>query len=342
MSERNLKDLFMAAYNSIKNHIHKYLEATGDGNKSVTIGASNSSYIHFISNDGVPFYFNTDTVINGVLRPYSNDSFDLGTGSYKWRYVHAKGFVANNNDGYWAESTSGTDTLIMGISTSNNIALGNCPDLNNTNIYAGNYIQFACNQGGSYNGQTVQIMREQSGSYRTIFRPTSNGTAYLGSTSLRWNTAFFTNAITASDLKEKEVIDDFDFKAEEMILGLKPIAYRRKGENDGGKRIHMGFGAQDVAKVINDIGIGDMSIVQASVIEEEEVERENESGEKETVTERVEKPYNGEAIDDEKLSWGFNYNELIAPMVIMLQRQAEKIKDLEEKVERLTKKTENF
>lgn len=318
----------------------KILKAQGTG-YTVEIGSTNSSYVHFISS-GCPFYFNTDTVINGVLRPYSNDSFNLGTGSYKWRYVHAKGFVANNNDGYWAESTSGTDTLIMGISTSNNIALGNCPDLNNTNIYAGNYIQFACNRGGSYNGQTVQIMREQSGSYRTIFRPTLNGTAYLGSTSFRWNTAFFTNAITASDLKEKEVIDDFDFKAEEMILGLKPIAYRRKGENDGGKRIHMGFGAQDVAKVINDLGIGDMSIVQASVIEEEEVERENESGEKETITERVEKPYNGEAIDDEKLSWGFNYNELIAPMVIMLQRQAEKIKDLEEKVERLTKKTENF
>ena len=226
----------------------------------------------------------------------------------------------------------------MGISASNNIALGDCPDLNNTNIYAGNYIQFACNQGGSYNGQTVQIMREQSGSYRTIFRPTSNGTAYIGSTSFRWNTAFFTNAITASDLKEKEVIDDFDFKAEEMILGLKPIAYRRKGENDGGKRIHMGFGAQDVAKVIDDLGIGDMSIVQASVIEEKEVERENESGEKETVTERVEKPYNGEAIDDEKLSWGLNYNELIAPIVLLLQEQNKKIKELSERIKELEAK----
>ena len=314
----------------------KLLVSTGVG-PTVKIGSQNSGLIHFMSS-GVPFYFNKETIINGIFRPYSNDSFNLGTGSYKWRYVHAKGFVANNSEGYWAESASGTDTLIMGISASNNIALGDCPDLNNTNIYAGNYIQFACNQGGSYNGQTVQIMREQSGSYRTIFRPTSNGTAYIGSTSFRWNTAFFTNAITASDLKEKEVIDDFDFKAEEMILGLKPIAYRRKGENDGGKRIHMGFGAQDVAKVIDDLGIGDMSIVQASVIEEKEVERENESGEKETVTERVEKPYNGEAIDDEKLSWGLNYNELIAPIVLLLQEQNKKIKELSERIKELEAK----
>lgn len=100
----------------------------------------------------------------------------------------------------------------------------------------------------------------------------------------------------------------------------------------------MGFGAQDVAKVIDDLGIGDMSIVQASVIEEKEVEIENESGEKETVTERVEKPYNGEAIDDEKLSWGLNYNELIAPIVLLLQEQNKKIKELNERIKELEAK----
>ena len=75
-----------------------------------------------------------------------------------------------------------------------------------------------------------------------------------------------------------------------------------------------------------------LSIVQASVVEEEPVEHENDNGEVEIVTERVEKPYDGSSIDDEKLSWGLNYNELIAPMVLMIQKQDKRIKELEERI----------
>ena len=78
-----------------------------------------------------------------------------------------------------------------------------------------------------------------------------------------------------------------------------------------------------------------MAMVQASVVEEELVERENEQGEAETVTERVEKPYHGEEIDDEKLSWGLNYTEIIPLLVKMIQKQQKTIEKLSERLEKL-------
>lgn len=273
----------------------------------------------------VPFYFNNEVQIRGALNPYTNETYDMGTKSKRWKYVYAKGLSAANGDGVWLTDTTGKEYKSLYVATDD-----------------GSYFQgpgtmyFRSNlNSSSYQGHWLRLFREQSGSYRTIFRPNVNSTAYLGTTSERWNTAFFTNAITASDLKEKDVIEDFDFKAEEFILGLKPIAYRRKGEGDGGKRIHLGFGAQDVAKTIDDLEMGNLSMVQASVVEEGSVERENDNGKVETVIERVEKPYDGGSVDDSKLSWGLNYNELIAPMVLMIQKQEERIKKLEEYIAKL-------
>lgn len=298
------------------------------------IGPQNSSYVHFSS--PVTFYFNNEIMVRESIYPSSNLAKNLGTTSDRWKYVYAKGFSATNSDGgYWCEDINGKDIKIMGISSSNNLWLGDSTDIKNTNIYASQNINFVPNRGGTYVGHTINLLREQSDSTRTVFRPATNGVGYIGTTSYRWNTAFFTNAITASDLKEKDVIEDFDFKAEDFILGLKPIAYRRKGEGDGGKRIHLGFGAQDVAKTIDDLEIGNLSIVQASITQEEPVEHENDNGEVETVVERVEKPYDGSSIDDSQLSWGLNYNELIAPMVLMIQKQDKEIKELKECIAKL-------
>ena len=297
-----------------------YLNAHG---VTAQIGPQSSNYMYFVC--AVPFYFNNEVQIRGALNPYTNETYDMGTKSKRWKYVYAKGLSAANGDGVWLTDTTGKEYKSLYVATDD-----------------GSYFQgpgtmyFRSNlNSSSYQGHWLRLFREQSGSYRTIFRPNVNSTAYLGTTSERWNTAFFTNAITASDLKEKDVIEDFDFKTEEFILGLKPIAYRRKGEGDGGKRIHLGFGAQDVAKTIDDLEMGNLSMVQASVVEEGSVERENDNGKVETVIERVEKPYDGGSVDDSKLSWGLNYNELIAPMVLMIQKQEERIKKLEEYIAKL-------
>ena len=65
--------------------------------------------------------------------------------------------------------------------------------------------------------------------------------------------------------------------------------------------------------------MGDLSMVQASII--------NDDG--------TETPYYGEEIDDSKLSWGINYNELIAPIVKLLQEQQMEIESLRSEIENL-------
>ena len=81
-------------------------------------------------------------------------------------------------------------------------------------------------------------------------------------------------------------------------MGLKPIAYRRVGINDTGKRVHLGLGAQTLNQHIKDLALDDLSMVQASIIDGEQ--------EGPFITERT---------------WmtascpGINYNELIAPMI---------------------------
>lgn len=166
----------------------------------------------------------------------------------------------------------------------------------------------------------IGAFKEASGNLRNILRAETNGGAYLGTTSYRWNTAFFTNAITASDLKEKEIIHR-DMKAHELIMNLKPISYHRIGQGDTGKRVHMGFGAQDVAKLIKRINRDDLSIVQASIVE----------GENEI-------PYHGEEISDDKLSWGLNYVEFIPPMVSVLQTHESEISRLKQQIAELQSK----
>ena len=145
-----------------------------------------------------------------------------------------------------------------------------------------------------------------------LFRPNSSGDVYLGSSANRWNTIFTNKAVnTGSDLKTKNIIEEHDWKVDEFIQGLKPIAYRLKDSDSG--RIHLGFGAQDVAKLSKDLNIGDLSLYEADIICEN----------------RETKKYHGEEIDDSRLNWGLKYSEFIAPMVLEIQRLMDRVSTLE-------------
>lgn len=147
------------------------------------------------------------------------------------------------------------------------------------------------------------------------FRPGSDGASYLGTSNCRWSTVYSTSgAVSTSDLKQKDVIDDYDFKARDFIMGLKPIAYRLNAKGASGKRIHMGFGAQPVYKLINNLELGDLSLVEAWKIREDS---------------DIEEPYYGEKMDDKYLRWGMKYEELLAPLVALVQEQQIKIEKLE-------------
>ena len=134
---------------------------------------------------------------------------------------------------------------------------------------------------------------ENGGSNRYILRPMENGGAYLGTTSMRWNTGFFTNTITQSDLKRTRRTSG-DFRGKRVYHGV--AAHRLYSERRDGGRVHMGFGAQQVAQAAAEHGMGDLSLYQAVVVEPDGSEH-----------------YFREGVPDESLCWGLNYSELIAP-----------------------------
>ncbi len=162
---------------------------------------------------------------------------------------------------------------------------------------------------GQGTSRNVLWFGENSGEYRHIFRPEENGEGYLGTSGYRWNTGFFTNTITQSDLKNKENITDIPH-AKSFIMALRPIAYTLKDGDSG--RIHMGFGAQEVAQAANEYDMGDLALYQAAVIEENGTET-----------------YFRNEVSDENLSWGLNYPEFIAPLVAVVQEQEKRISALE-------------
>lgn len=178
-------------------------------------------------------------------------------------------------------------------------------------IYAGTAARLCIKPSYNYTSE-VQILNEVSGEYRLVLRSDTNGTGFLGTTSYRWNTAFFTNAITASDRKLKNVLGDID-EAVDFVMSLKPYRYTFKDGDSG--RVHMGLIAQDVAQTAKDLKMGDLALYQAAVVNEDGTES-----------------YYDESVPDEKLSWGLNYNELIAPLVAMIQAQEKRIQKLEQRI----------
>ena len=170
---------------------------------------------------------------------------------------------------------------------------------------------------GTGESSDLEWMGENGGSNRYILRPMENGGAYLGTTSMRWNTGFFTNTITQSDLKDKENIREIS-GAKGFIMALQPIAYTLK-DGDGG-RIHMGFGAQQVAQAAAEHGMGDLALYQASRIEKDGREA-----------------YYSPETPDEDLRWGLNYHEFLAPLIALVQEQETRIQQLEEQLDKIQK-----
>ena len=179
-------------------------------------------------------------------------------------------------------------------------------------------LSFYCGNSSDMQGNSLNLLREATGDRRTVFRCSVNGGAYLGTTSYRWNTGFFTNTITQSDQKDKENITGIP-NAREFIMALKPIAYTLK-DGDGG-RIHMGFAAQKVAQAARENQMGDLSLYQAAVIGEDGTET-----------------YYTPDAPEEQLSWGLNYHEFIAPLVALVQEQEARIAALEAQVAALKEK----
>ena len=179
-------------------------------------------------------------------------------------------------------------------------------------FYDTNYMEFVTTLGSDE--KKFEILCEQGGEQRPIFRPKVNSVGWLGTAGYRWNTGYFTNTITQSDLKDKENIREIS-GSKGFIMALQPIAYTLK-DGDGG-RVHMGFGAQQVAQAAAEHGMGDLALYQASRIEKDGRET-----------------YYSPETPDKDLRWGLNYHEFLAPLIALVQEQETRIQQLEELIQR--------
>ena len=182
-------------------------------------------------------------------------------------------------------------------------------------FYDTNYMEFVTTLGSDE--KKFEILCEQGGEQRPIFRPKVNSVGWLGTAGYRWNTGYFTNTITQSDLKDKENIREIS-GAKGFIMALQPIAYTLKDGDSG--RVHMGFGAQQVAQIAAEHGMGDLALYQASRIEKDGRET-----------------YYSPETPDEDLRWGLNYHEFLAPLIALVQEQETRIQQLEEQLDKIQK-----
>jgi len=203
-------------------------------------------------------------------------------------------------------------------------------------VYTGDNQQKFLSIFGEFNKNRI-IFRADTGDdngpdYPDDFKPCRDSA--IGTTGYPWGEIHVEGGVVStSDLKKKNVIGNIDReKALEFITNLSPIEYTFKSSEH--KRIHMGFGAQPVAKLAHELDMGDLALYEAAC----------------TVGEASENYYRDD-VDDSKLIWGLKYNEFIAPAVAsiqalndkiaekdkIIQEQNRKIDDLSKRLEKLEK-----
>lgn len=127
----------------------------------------------------------------------------------------------------------------------------------------------------------------------------------------------------SSDRKVKDNIETINEKsAIDLINSLQPVQYTFK--KDENKRLNMGFVAQDVKEVCDNIGIDNFALYNVV-----EVDKKGNRSKKINLK---------KGVSDEELSWGLSYTQLIAPMVATIQNLTKRVEELENKLNDKTSK----
>ena len=218
-------------------------------------------------------YVRTTTL--GFLPYQSGGSGTLGTSGWPFNTIYGKTIYENG------KALSDKYLSLSGGSMSGNINMGSYTivDPKIPNIYSNGAIYL-----NSVNG-TYSVALTTNGNWVPI--PDTSGA--LGSGSYRWSAVYaIDTSINASDKKLKDNIDSIPF-ATDLIMSLNPVTFMwKKGDH---RRKRMGFIAQDVASVCNNLG-ENLSVVTALYKDKPEGEDE----------------YFGEDVDDELLSWSLSYD----------------------------------
>ena len=155
------------------------------------------------------------------------------------------------------------------------------------------------------------------------FFPTTDGKGYIGLGANKWNAVYATNGtIQTSDRNQKENILDIDPKYIELFSRLRPVTYEFKGADHD--RVHIGFIAQEIKEAMDDIGITAEEF--AGYCEDVKTEYDEEAGK------------DVEVLNDDgnpiKL-YSLRYSEFIALNTAVIQKQQNKIDELESRLAKL-------
>ena len=211
-------------------------------------------------------------------------------------------------------------------------------------IYGNGVLQFGGNNTNAF-GVVIQSNRSDD---QNSFRPSVNsGTAghmYLGGASQKWRAVFAQNGtIQTSDRNAKHDISSLDSeKITAFIMGLKPSSYVFNDADSG--RTHWGLISQDIEELFPQLGMTSMDFagfIKSPKTEDyyedvSETVTDEETGAEKTVTRKELKT---RTVEGEYI-YSLRYDEFIAPLICMVQRQQKQIEDLERRLSALESKEE--
>ena len=177
-----------------------------------------------------------------------------------------------------------------------------------------------------------------------VFREAGDGSLNLGNGSHRWAVVYAkTGSINTSDRNEKNTIADIDpEQAEKLIMGLKPSTFKFNDGTSG--RTHWGLISQDIEELFPQLGMTSMDFagfIKSPKTEDyyedvPETVTDEETGEEKTVTRKELKT---RTVEGEYI-YSLRYDEFIAPLICMVQKQQKQIENLERRLSALENKEE--
>lgn len=170
------------------------------------------------------------------------------------------------------------------------------------------------------------------------------GQADLGTAWTRWRSVYATTGtIQTSDRNAKRDIAGLDpEKMTAFVMGLKPSSYIFNKADSG--RTHFGLISQDIEELLPQIGMTDMDFagfIKSPKTEEyyedvSEIVKDQETGEDKTVTRKQLKT---RTVEGEYI-YSLRYDEFIAPLICMVQKQQKQIEALAQRLSALQSKEE--
>ena len=211
-------------------------------------------------------------------------------------------------------------------------------------IYGNGILQL----GGDSRNVYGVVLRSNGTDEANAFRPSVNagttGHLYLGVANQKWRAVFAQNGtIQTSDRNAKHDITDLDpEKITAFIMGLKPSSYVFNDADSG--RTHWGLISQDIEELFPQLGMTSMDFagfIKSPKTEDyyedvPETVTDEETGEEKTVTRKELKT---RTVEGEYI-YSLRYDEFIAPLICMVQRQQKQIQDLERRLSALESKEE--